>query len=403
MPSAPTTTQRHSLWAGLSKIASEIGDAKNISIANHVAPSSKSAADAQIPKDPGGYTGGSTHPSADAANGGVTQPEGSRASENSKDVKEQVGAPSVENAQPIPQDPNPMDLGLKASPTGGDPATEDAYKATKDDPGTAHPAKADDGEKYGNMKFAEIHRQWSDTANAILADTFNRRTTAPTKSAAVTPAPAVTPTSPAVQPPAQTGDLPAGYELASFLGLDKTAAQHVVAQTLLDTHTDAITAADLFIANYYQTKRAMAEMSESHEGKGDEANEHTEGPPAGGGGPPSLPEVGGPGGPPSGPGADLGAGPAGGPGGDMPVGEDEARMELLSALQELLANPELLAQLQGGAPPGADGMSEGMKLAAAATDFARSGRYRYKEAGDGTRERKIRDYWKSRIRQLAGW
>ena len=45
-------------------------------------------------------------------------------------------------------------------------------------------------------------------------------------------------------------------------------------------------------------------------------------------------------------------------------------------------------------------MSEGMKLASAAKAFQRSGKFRFKEAADGSRERQLRDYFKGVVINL---
>jgi hypothetical protein len=128
-----------------------------------------------------------------------------------------------------------------------------------------------------------------------------------------------------------------------------------------------------------------------------------------------------------------GADPAGLAGGGDPSGgmggggggasQEEALMQLVSALIELgVLNPEELAQAgpppeagpgpggPGGGPPGLGGpgagpggpppMSEGMKLASAAKAFQRSGKFRFKEAADGSRERQLRDYFKGVVINL---
>ena len=47
-------------------------------------------------------------------------------------------------------------------------------------------------------------------------------------------------------------------------------------------------------------------------------------------------------------------------------------------------------------------MTEGMKLASAAKAFKRSGKYRFKEAANGTMERALRDEMKAHILEVLG-
>ena len=81
--------------------------------------------------------------------------EGARASEYEADVKKQQGATAVDNtpemSQEGRQDEVQLNLNTNAKATGEDPAAEKDYKGDKDDPGTAHPAKTTDGEKYSSV------------------------------------------------------------------------------------------------------------------------------------------------------------------------------------------------------------------------------------------------------------
>jgi hypothetical protein len=95
-------------------------------------------------------------------------------------VKSQVPAGGVDanKAKPPEQEGQQFDVGLKSTSTGEDPAHEDDYKGTKDDPGTAHPAKTEDGEKYSSMNFIQLKKLTEKKANAILASvavTLNKR------------------------------------------------------------------------------------------------------------------------------------------------------------------------------------------------------------------------------------
>ncbi len=257
-------------------------------------------------------------------------------------------------------------------------------------------------------------------------------------------------------PAANNADLQAGYDLAAFLGIEKQAAQQAVAECLESTIQDAQLDADLlgsFLVAY--EKRANEGTSpadgEDHSGGGDDTSgasdaEGTGGETAGGNGGDSEPPAGGDAGPAGGGGGSLGdllgggadpGGLAGGaPGGAMgQPSEEEALMQLVAALDELGIPIEELAQAgggggemggamggapapagppMGGPPAGPDGgmppmdggapappaMGEGMKLASAARAFRRSGKYRFKEAADGTPQRKLREMMKGHILEL---
>jgi len=262
-------------------------------------------------------------------------------------------------------------------------------------------------------------------------------------------------------PAAGNADLQAGYDLAAFLGIEKQGAQAVVAETLEATLQDAQLDADLFGSYMLAFQKRAAEgptpeEGEDHSGGGDDTSGASEakgagGETAGGGGGGGDPMGGGGEGGSLGdllggggdPGGLMGGGEMGGaPGGEMggQPSEEEALMELVAALDELGIPIEQLAQAgggemgggemgggmgappmggeMGGAPPmgGPDGgmppmdggapapppMGEGMKLASAAHAFRRSGKYRFKEAADGTRQRVLREQMKGHLLELMG-
>jgi hypothetical protein len=88
-----------------------------------------------------------------------------------------------------------------------------------------------------------------------------------------------------------------------------------------------------------------------------------------------------------------GAGLGGIPGAEGPppemnaMGDEQALQELVMALQEAGIDPMALAGGGAGA--------EGAKIAAAATDFCKAGKFRFTEAKEGSAERKTRDYMKA--------
>jgi hypothetical protein len=130
-----------------------------------------SAKKAEANTEAGSYEGGTSHPVKAVDDQTSDASEGERSSENSADVKGQVPAGGVDshNAKPPEQEGQQFDVGLKSTSTGEDPSHEDDYKGTKDDPGTSHPAKTEDGEKYSSMNFSQLKKLTEKKANAILA------------------------------------------------------------------------------------------------------------------------------------------------------------------------------------------------------------------------------------------
>ena len=386
------TTQKQSLFGALNTLAQEIGNEKT-------AAALVKAGDGPTPSDPGGYQGSSTHPTAKVDNNVQTASEGSRSAENKTDVKEDQGAPGVDStSEATPgqdeQDSVQLNIGTQQSATGEDSATENDYKSDKDDPGTSHPAKTTDGEKYGSFTFKEARDRSLSLSNEILADLangFGGQFQAPPKQAAAVQPPqqaaAVAPVQPAA--PEQTLDAPlvermakaadaiaagastngvdaqvaAGYELATALGVEKQAAQEAVAATIEGTINDAHIDADLvgsFVTTFH--KRAMGEMpmdpeaegGEDHSMPGDEESgaggmAGLGGEELGGGGLEGLGGGGGLGGLGGEPGLEGGGGLGGEP------GEEEAMQELVAALEELGIPLEELAAAEAGGGGGLEG------------------------------------------------
>jgi len=156
---------QRSLFAELNALAEEISaGAEKVAAEKSAAP---------CPADPGGYKGPSSHPSASADNNCQPASEGERSRENASDVKDQQRAPAVDNtpemSQEGRQDDVQLNIGTHAAATGEDPAAEKDFKGTKDDPGTSHPAKTNDGEKYSSVSFKEARARCTDLANDVLA------------------------------------------------------------------------------------------------------------------------------------------------------------------------------------------------------------------------------------------
>ncbi len=428
---------RPSLLARLDSLSNEITAQKNAAAVGRI------KAAEPVPADPGGYQGGSEHPTVHADNGVQKPTEGERSSENEADVKKEQGAPSVNSAPDATnegrQDQAQLNIGTKATAVGEDPAVEDDFKGTKDDHaeggmgGTSHPATTEDGKKYGAASFREAHIKAAGLADQILADLANGfGDRLPTQPAGTKTAAAAAPAPAAVVEAAQ-----AGYELASMLGLSKEAAQTGVEDCLAQTIHDAVTQADL-VAGYYSK---MAADDGLHKGEDHSAPEDSASgsEPAGGGGGGAPPAAGG--GAPVGMEALLGGGAGGGggappPGGPPPGGggepglegqpptSDEALQELAMALQELGIDLDQLAAVGGGAAGGAAGgappmggapagmppasdpaagggpPADGPKLAQAVRDFKRSGKFEIKEART-KRARQLRDLMKSHLLELV--
>lgn len=130
---------------------------------------------AEANTEAGSVGGDTSHPvkSVDDQTGDAN--EGARSSENTSDVKKQVPAGGVDSAtdNPPDQEDQQHDVGITSTATGEDPANEDNYKGTKDDPGTSHPAKTEDGEKYSSMSFNKLKGLTEKKANALLAKISN--------------------------------------------------------------------------------------------------------------------------------------------------------------------------------------------------------------------------------------
>jgi len=164
-------TGKGRLFSALAALADEIK-------AEKTAAATRTKTAAPTPSDPGGYKGPSTHPIKDTDNSAQVAAEGARSSENTADVKADIAKPAVDStpeAKPgqDEQDKVQVNIGTQQSATGEDPSVEDAYKGTKDDPGTSHPATAEDGEKYSSLSFKEAHARFTAIANEVLADLAN--------------------------------------------------------------------------------------------------------------------------------------------------------------------------------------------------------------------------------------
>lgn len=439
---------QRSLFAQLNALADEISKSPVKTAAEKAA--------GPTPSDPGGYAGASSHPSAHVDNDVQAATEGARSSEYEADIKKQQGALAVDNtpemSQEGRQDDVQLNIGTNAAATGEDPSAEKDYKGTKDDPGTTHPAKTNDGEKYSSVSFKEARDRAGALGNDILANIINFGAEKLTNEKAAE-MPAFLKAKMNKDDKSEKKDEPkgelkgdqhkldtdndgkiegsdlaalrndkaaafkAGYELASVLGLSKEAAEASVREVCANTLREADEMADLFIG-FATSKMAGADPTDdAAEGEDHSAPADAE---SGASDAPADDAA------PAGLEAMLGG--EGGEAGDMPMeaagpeaggGGDEAVQELAMALEELGIPPEALIQAlsQGGAegagaPPAEAPMGDVMpeeapKMAAAALDaigrevvsFKRAGRFQVKEART-KRSRELRDSMKQHVIEL---
>jgi hypothetical protein len=135
------------------------------------AASAKKTKKAEANTEAGSYEGGTSHPVKSVDDQTEDAHEGARSSENSSDVKKQVPAGGVDSASDSTpdQEGQQFDVGITSTATGEDPANEDNFKGTKDDPGTTAKAKTEDGEKYSSMNFSKLKGLTEKKANALMA------------------------------------------------------------------------------------------------------------------------------------------------------------------------------------------------------------------------------------------
>jgi hypothetical protein len=360
--------------------------------------------------EPGSQGGETKHPVKNVDDRLEVAKEGERSSENSSDVKEDQGAPSVDStpeakaatdsllsranrfaagsqkraeggavSNPGSAADDQLQIGTNKQPTGEDPKNEtSSAKAGKEDPGSKHPARTDndalDGHKYANAsldELAQITKQAGDTLLATLA-AMGQNTTPSRQTAHQPQQPAAKQASHHDAEKEAWIAAQAGWEMASLVtgrGFDKKASDSLVHSTILSIVKQASDDAGRYINCHAGIKQAEGE----------------EGPPAGEGGPPPgeggggeedamLAALGG--------GADAGGMPGGGMGGPPPGpggpggeggGDDVAQLAQL--LAQLGITPEELQAAMadetggeggmpgggpGGPPPGAGGPPPGM-------------------------------------------
>jgi hypothetical protein len=332
-------------------------------------------------------TSSSSHPTEKAPDKTRPAPHGEQAAKLEKDQKAIPNSVDNAKANTPEQDSCQTAIGMNPSSTGNDPSVERDFKGTLHDPGTTHPARFDDGKKYGGATLKELNTLSGDMANAIMADIARNgavNTTQKQSSAQPAAQPAATPAADSIE---NHPAFAAGYKLAAALGVTKEAAFQHVTQQVQRIHADANFDADLFGPFYTNTLKKLAEAmpaespTETPAEVPPEAAAAAATPPAGE--------------------------PAAGPGG-AGMDDEAAIIQLIAALEELGIPLEELLQRgapAGGAmpspamPPG-DAAPMPLKVAHTVYKFRRSGKYRFKEANDGTPERDLREAFKVQLLEM---
>lgn len=399
------------LFDQLREFLSEVENEKQASVKKRAAANT----------EPGSQGGDTSHPSKDVDDNTQPATEGKRSQENTSDVKKTIfngGVDAAGDSSPSQEDQQ-FDVGITSASTGEDPASEDDYKSDKEDPGTSHPAKTNDGEKYGSMSFGELRKLASSKANDILSDiTLNMKQAAGSKPMPDFIQKKIDEKKGKKAPAADCDKMAAAGAAAASLTADQQdefakQAREAVAGSIEQTIADGLEKAAMvgsYLQAFYKAAEgeAAAPEEESSESPAEESAEHGEG------GAESGMEV------------DPGmmaqmAGEGGGEGGG--ASPDDAAQELLMALQEQGIDPaELLAMIQqggaggAGGDPGAGGMPpEAAKMASAqasverdltnlikyAQSYRKAGKFRFSEAKTA-QQRNLRDQIKLCVRDIIG-
>lgn len=350
-----STALQTSVIGRISSLIEEINGVKTAadkSAKSNGKPNTKSATELGLSgsakQDPGGYQGGSDHPSARAASNVQKTPLGSRAKENETDVKHDHPGAGVDNTSEGSggtQDDKQLNIGTNQSATGEDPSVEDDYKGTKEDKkegdrgGTQHPANAEDvGGKYASHSFADLTKVAYTKMNELLADVANGQAPVNVAKQAYSQAAGIAQPAPSDQE-------------------KQAAAQAIIEQTIVDARLNADLVGE-FLTKYSEKYAGLLKggatdgpMGGAMEGEDD-----------GGGGPPMGPAAA----------AGAGAPPPDAGGGDPGAGGGGGLDELINALLQMGMTPEdIEAALQahmgggggdmpgggmpgGGVPPGAE-------------------------------------------------
>lgn len=389
---------------------------------------------AEANTEPGSQGGATSHPSKSVDDGTQPASEGQRSQENTSDVKKTIstgGVDSASDSSPSQEDQQ-LNVGITSTSTGEDPSNEDNYKGDKEDPGTTHPAKASEGEKYSSLSFGTLRGLAEKKANDLLSDIANS-----VKEAAQMMPPFLkkkmnekheaseTPAEEAVEEKNKAKKMAAAGAAAATLTSEQAEltklAQEAVASSIEATITDGLEKAAMvgsYLAAFYKAAEGEA-VAPEHEGSESGEDEAAEEGSQGGMDvdPSALSQMAGEGG---------GAPEAG-------ASPDDAAHELLMALQEQGIKPEeLLAMIQqggaggdagappmdpamaGGAPPMDPSMMGGKQASANrqvtndlvnlikyAQAYRRAGKFSFTEAKTA-QQRNLRNQIKLCVRDIVG-
>lgn len=298
----------------------------------------KTAAEANT--ETGSQGGETSHPVKNVDDSTQKAETGARAAENTKDVKDMIAGPAmVDSTKPASAGTakeDQLQIGTTKAPTGEQPSVETgSVKGDKDDPGTSHPASADNksidgGQKFGGdvdaMDLAKLANEVRDLGNEICATIAAEAGAAPAKQAAA-PAAFAPATKQAEIDPTLAQHL--GWEMAGLVtgNFDKAAADSLVQSTLAGVIKEAADDADNVIG-YLNDYAAAVQASQLKHAQDPNMLAAMAGgaPEAGAGGVPS---------------GDGGAGGEGGQGGQGEMGPEEIEQ----LLQQLGVTPEELMQI----------------------------------------------------------
>ena len=354
----------------------------------------------------------SASPTTNAEDNLTSATEGARANEMSSTLKGNVAASvdaAPEASTSAKEEDRQADVGITVSGVGNDPAQEDGYTDKLKEPGvgTQSKAKFEDGQKYASAEefaarpLAERNEYLAKFANSLLADIVAQATTPAT----------VAPKMASEAKPTETPDVvalakeaEAGYQLAAVLHMEKLSADQRAQLTFEQVLGDASLDADLIAA--YMIKKANENVDQlehdtaAHDDNQEETNDHDSdnggdsGGDAASGGmmPPEADGDSPDGGIPSEQSVDSALNSIGGAGaqeGAAPS-QDEVLQQLLMLLMEHGISPDQLGAMAGG---------QGQKLASAAKDFQRQGKFEFKIATTA-REKAIRNHIKSTLSEI---
>ena len=311
---------------------------------------------AEANTEPGSQGGATSHPSKSVDDGTQPASEGQRSQENTSDVKKTIfngGVDSASDDSPSQEDQQ-LNVGITSTSTGEDPSNEDNYKSDKEDPGTTHPAKASEGEKYSSLSFGTLRGLTEKKANDLLSDIANS-----VKEAAQMMPPfiqkkmkekgdASKPMDKEEEEKSKSKKMAAAGSAAASLTSEEAQltklAQEAVAGSIEATIADGLEKAAMvgsYLAAFYKAAEGEAVAPEHEGSESGEEEAMEEGSQGGMDVDPSVM-------------AQMAGEESGAP--EAGASPDDAAHELLMALQEQGINPEeLLAMIQqgggGGAPP----------------------------------------------------